>query len=65
MGFRFDVKALKSLITPDVKNFCRRSVCSKQQASAYLNDKMLPSIRTLEEISKGFDLTPDFFFKRI
>lgn len=65
MAFKFNRNALKSLILVDIKDFSRQSGCSRQQVDAYLNRGIFPSVRTLEEISKGFHLKSEFFFTEI
>lgn len=65
MAFKFNRDKLQELIEKDIKDFCRRSGCSRQQVHLYLKQGMTPSVSTLEEIAKGFDLPSDYFFDDI
>lgn len=61
----FNRDQLRELIKPNIKDFCRRSGCSPQQAYSYVKDNgYFPSIPTLLEICKGFDLDPSIFFRQ-
>jgi len=62
MSCIFDRSGFQELIKRDIKDFCRRAQCSRQQAHRYLNEDALPSVPTLEEIAKGFGINPAIFF---
>ena len=56
---------MRVLIRGKVKDFCRKTGCTRQQAHFYLQSEMLPNIRTLEEIANAYGLDPGYFFDKM
>ena len=62
---RFNQEKLRSLVRRDIRDFMRKSGCTRQQANYYLVSEMRPNIQTLTEIATGFGLPVGWFFDEV